>query len=329
MCRVCHIVQSGVESRRRAAYDAGMGLRRPLKHLAVPAGILFTLVATSPLLHAQVPAAVKLDVRTARGQIVSPVYEGWYRLGDTTYALFGYYNRNLEEIVEIPIGPANKVEPGANDQNQPTRFYPGRHYGVFVVVVPPDRPATEVTWSLTTRGQTLSIPAFIDQQYVVHPQQEQGGMHPGNTPPVVKIEASGPSAQGPLGTTARRTAKVSQPLDLDVWVTDDGLPPPPPPRAAPDGRPAPGSAISPRPQGLTVTWRIYRGPGDATFGNPTPVLAQGKAQTQVTFRQPGEYILHVLAIDARAGSMCCWTNGYLKVSVDGETAAGKGNGTKP
>ena len=306
-----------------------MGGRQPLRHPSIPAGIVFTLLATGAALHAQVPAAVKLDVRTARGQIVSPVYEGWYRLGDTTYVLYGYYNRNLEEIVEIPIGAANKVEPGANDQNQPTRFYPGRHYGVFAIAVPPDRSAVEVTWTLTNRGQTLSIPAFIDQQYVVHPQQEQGGMYPGNTPPVVKLEAAGPSAQGPLGLTARCMATLSQPLGLDVWVTDDGLPPPPREAPAPGGRPAPGSAISPRVQGLTVTWRIYRGPGDATFSSSTPAVEQGKAQTQVTFRQPGEYILHVLAIDARAGSMCCWTNGYLKVSVDGATATNKSNGAKP
>jgi hypothetical protein len=306
-----------------------MGGRLHLKAPSVLAAIVFTLVATSAPLRAQVPAAVKMDVRTARGQIVSPVYEGWYRLGDTTYALFGYYNRNLEEIVEIPIGPANKLEPGPHDQNQPTRFYPGRHYGVFGIAVPADRSGMEVTWTLTNRGQTLSIPAFIDQQYVVHPQQEQGGMYPGNTPPVVKLEAGGPSAQGPLGTTVRRSAKVSQPLTLDAWVTDDGLPPPPREAPAPGGRPAPGSAISPRVQGLTVTWRIYRGPGDATIANPTPRVEQGKAQTQVTFRQPGEYILHVLAIDARAGSMCCWTNGYVRVSVDGATAAHKSNGAKP
>ena len=36
----------------------------------------------------QVPV-VKFDVRAARGELVSPVYEGWYELGGTTYALFG------------------------------------------------------------------------------------------------------------------------------------------------------------------------------------------------------------------------------------------------
>ena len=54
--------------------------------------------------RAQIPA-VKFDVRAAKGLLVSPVYEGWYEVDGTKYALFGYSNRNLEEIVDVPIGP--------------------------------------------------------------------------------------------------------------------------------------------------------------------------------------------------------------------------------
>ena len=60
--------------------------------------------------RAQSPA-VKFDVRAAKGLVVSPVYEGWYEVDGTTYALFGYSNRNLEEIVDIPIGPHNRWRP--------------------------------------------------------------------------------------------------------------------------------------------------------------------------------------------------------------------------
>ncbi len=289
------------------------------------AGISTAVFAPNVALRAQAPA-VKLDVRAARGLVVSPVYEGWYRLGDTTYALFGYYNRNLEEVVDVPIGSDNKVEPGPIEQTQPTRFFPGRHYGVFATAVPKDRPGTEVTWTLSGRGQTLSIPAFFDQLYFVFPQREDGGPHPGNTPPMLRFEASGPSAQGPLGTTTRRTATVLRPLAIDVWVTDDGLPPPP---RGPAVAPSAGSTLSPRPRGLTVAWRLYRGPSDVSFSSATPALERGKAHTLVTFREPGEYMLHVLAMDSRSGSMCCWTNGYVKVAVEGEKAAGISNGGKP
>lgn len=267
----------------------------------------------SPGVHAQVPA-LKFDVAAAKGLSVSPVYEGWYELGGTTYALFGYYNRNLEEVVDVPIGPNNKVAPGPVDQGQPTRFFPGQHAGVFAVAVPNDRSKTEVTWTLTANGQTFSIPAFLDALYLIAPQRDAAGTYPGNTPPTVKFDPSGVSAQGPLGITISRTATVSHPLSIDVWVTDDGLPPLP-------GREGPAPALRGSPAGrvrragLRVSWSVYRGPGEASFSNPTPPIEQGKAHTMVTFSTAGDYMLHLLAIDSQSGNKCCWTNGYVKVAV--------------
>lgn len=262
------------------------------------------------------PPAVKFDLRAARGQVVSPVFEGWYQLDGMTYALFGYYNRNLEEVVDVPVGPDNNVQPGPADQAQPTRFYPGRHFGVFAIALPKDQPKTEVKWTLTVAGQTMAIPSFLDPLYFVFPQREDGGLHPGNTPPVVKLEASGASVQGPAGLTTARTATVGTPLTLEVWVTDDGLPPP---AKTPIVR-TPGSAISSRPQGLALTWSVYRGPGAARFEPSTPAIEGGKARTVVTFSQPGDYMLHLLASDSRSGTMCCWTNAYVKVKVSGSPA---------
>ena len=42
--------------------------------------------------------------------------------------------------------------------------------------------------------------------------------------------------------------------------------------------------------------------------------------TTVTFDQPGDYLIRVRAdnfgrIDSTAGDQCCWTNGYVKVTV--------------
>ena len=40
----------------------------------------------------------------------------------------------------------------------------------------------------------------------------------------------------------------------------------------------------------------------------------------ITFAQPGTYLLRVRAdnfgrVDTSAGNQCCWTNGYIRVSV--------------
>jgi hypothetical protein len=270
-----------------------------------------------PRVLAQTPA-IKLDVPAASGLPVSPIFEGWYQIGATKYALFGYYNRNLEEVVDVPIGPANRVSPGAIDQGQPTRFFPGQQDGVFVVAVPNDK--TEVSWTLTSHGQTFSIPAFLHAEYLIAPQRNDAGTYPGNTPPTLKLEPSGPSAQGPLGITISRTATASKPLPLDVWVTDDGLPPAPGSGGpAPALRGAPGGRA--RQEGLNVTWRVYRGSGDVKFSDAAPAIKGGQAQTTATFSQPGDYMLHVVALDSKSGNRCCWTNGYVKVAV----AAGSQN----
>ena len=65
--------------------------------------------------------------RYARGQDVSPTFDGWERNPDGTFSMwFGYYNRNTEEEVDVPIGPENNFDLGNGDQGQPTHFYTGR-----------------------------------------------------------------------------------------------------------------------------------------------------------------------------------------------------------
>lgn len=262
--------------------------------------------------RAQTPA-VKFDVRATKGLVVTPVYEGWYDKDGTRYAVFGYYNRNIEEIVDIPVGPLNRITPGPADQGQPTRFFPGMFYAVFAVPLPKDQPKTEMTWTLTANGQTHTIPASVDELYLISPLFETGGAHPGNTPPVVKFDARGPSAQGPHGIVAVREATVARPLVLDVWATDDGLPP-----VAPGTRaPASVASLHLGAWGMVLNWQSYRGVGAVRFSDRAPKVEQGKASTTVTFSEPGEYMLHLLAIDSRTPSRCCWTNGYVKVTVRG------------
>src|SRR4029079_3874364 len=95
--------------------------------------------AASPT-RAQLPLAVP----KSSGQTVTPAFEGWYRNPAGTFSIsfwsqhdapfsisFGYYNRNASETVSVPIGAANRVEPGPPNQGQPTEFQPGRHSGAF------------------------------------------------------------------------------------------------------------------------------------------------------------------------------------------------------
>ena len=98
-----------------------------------------------------------LPPSSATGRTVTPAYEGWYENADGTYSLsFGYYNRNTGEVLEIPLGPDNMIEPAGLAQNQPTRFDEGRHWGTFAVRVPGDYGDQEVTWTLKMKGQTLT-----------------------------------------------------------------------------------------------------------------------------------------------------------------------------
>ena len=93
------------------------------------------------------------------GQTITPVYEGWYENPDGTFSLsWGYFNSNSKEIVEIPIGADNRVEPGGPDNGQPTHFDSRRQRGVFTVVVPANFGDNEVNWPLSFRGDTQTIP---------------------------------------------------------------------------------------------------------------------------------------------------------------------------
>ena len=84
------------------------------------------------------------------GQNIAPVYEGFWPHDDGTIDLwFGYYNRNWEEEIDVPIGPDNNMEPGGPDLGQPTHFFPRRSQFVFKVTVPADFGENEIVWSLT------------------------------------------------------------------------------------------------------------------------------------------------------------------------------------
>src|SRR5262245_51723342 len=108
--------------RPRAALCCGACMRT--QHLAVCIGLILAAAAGARTTRAQLP----IGTFKSAGQTVTPVSDGWYKNADGTFSLsFGYYNRNGEEVVDIPIGPDNFVNPGPPNQGQPTEFQPRRH----------------------------------------------------------------------------------------------------------------------------------------------------------------------------------------------------------
>ncbi|MBA3270405.1 MAG: hypothetical protein H0T71_07815, partial [Acidobacteria bacterium] len=110
------------------------------------------LAVAVALMAAPVPVAStrQLPLQPARdaGQSVIAAFEGWYPNADGSFTLLvGYFNRNLKEALDIPIGANNRIEPGGPDYGQPTHFMPRRQWGVFTIKVPKDFGEKRLTWT--------------------------------------------------------------------------------------------------------------------------------------------------------------------------------------
>jgi hypothetical protein len=256
------------------------------------------------------------------GEAITAAFEGWfYRPDGSVSLLVGYFNRNLKQVVDIPVGPANRIEPGGPDYGQPTHFLPRRQWGVFTIPVPKDFGDRKLTWTIVANGQTTSIPLSLHPKYQVEPYEEKGM---GNTPPILRFEPGGRTHTGPNdGLAGTLTASVGEPLPLVAWVTDKpakiivNVPRPP---AGGGGGPN-SRRGGPRPD-LALTWTLHRGPADVAFAEAKPAIdkaAEGRTATTATFAAPGEYLLRVQANDVSGdgggGFQCCWTNAHVKVTV--------------
>jgi len=256
--------------------------------------------------------SLPLDPPHERGASVTPAYEGWYPNPDGTFSmLIGYYNRNTKEVLDIPVGPNNRVEPGGPDQGQPTHFEVGRQWGVFVVKVPKDFGAKTVIWTIVSNGEAQSVPFTLNKGYPVSPFKELGM---GNQPPILAFSRDGPKVTGPpTGVSASLTGSVNQPVPINVWVEDP---------KAPGEAEAPVAGLGLPPGSIaTISLHKFRGPGTVVFDKlRVPVPKQGDMVTlTVTFSAPGEYLLRVQANDESGeggfGFQCCGTNTYVKVNV--------------
>ena len=270
----------------------------------------------------------------AKGQTMHPAFEGWERNPDgSLYFVFGYLNRNWEEELDIPVGPDNFLSPGPADRGQPTHFLPRRNRFVFRVPVPPDfGEGDELVWTLKMQGQTFMAHGSLASDYYIDNivrMSERGAIGNGrsdaetrgNTPPVAELE----------GETERRV-RVGEPVTLSMKASDDGIPEPAASRTykgqlTEDGEldldleriGRPNWGVPGRVNGLTVSWFVYRGPGEVTF-DPLQLKAwednrpytnspwsygwmyreppeDGRWVSRATFHEPGTYVLRGVADD--------------------------------
>jgi hypothetical protein len=291
------------------------------------------------------PATAQLSY--SKGQTVSPAYEGWEKNADGSFnMLFGYMNSNWDEVFDIPVGPDNNIQPGGPDQGQPTHFFPRRNRFVFRVHVPKDFGEKDVVWTLKTQGKILKAYGSLRQDYYLDNMvftSETGAIGAGVSSPEIRankapvLEAAGDRV---------RTVKLGETLTLSAHVTDDGVPKVRPRGAAIDRRGAEEvkdlRMIPPRQvtvgsaTGLWVSCYLYRGPGPSpakvTFSpaqaktwedtrtgansqwspmwTPPAPPADGKWVVQVTFDEPGTYVLRWHASDG-----ALWADEDIKITV--------------
>jgi hypothetical protein len=270
---------------------------------------------------AQAPRQWPLAPTPPDGQRVAPFFDGFYENEDGTITLsFGYSNLNRAETIEIPLGPNNFIEPKEYDGRQPTSFPVSgsgtdaaarrdRERGVFTITVPAGFKG-DVVWTLRHAGQTHKVPG----------RSKTGAyglkwpMAMGSIPPLVRFTADGPSGRGPVGIeSAPLRATVGTPLALTIWTRDDSVR---------DAKTIDVKERGPARNAINVNWYKHSGPGAVTFSPQKSGLTtlEGSAGTQATFAQPGSYTLRVRADnfgrpDTSAGNQCCWTNGYVRVTV--------------
>ena len=272
---------------------------------------LLLIVGTVPMVALStlpVVAQTPLGYVAARLQTVTPAFEGWYLNPDGTKTLsFGYYNRNREEVLEIPLGSDNLIEPAQFDGGQPTRFDGNRHWGVFGIIIPGDYTGP-VAWTLKNRGKTFMIPANLKSDWAIDALLGEAS---GNMAPELATAESGPWIAGPGGLKMDPVhTKTWTETELTVWARDDGYG---------GGSAYGGGRVTP----VTLTWFKHSGPGDVTFSEKSGRIdvKGGSMATIATFTEPGEYIVRVRANDSSgvsgAGhSQYCWTNGFVRIAVN-------------
>ena len=252
------------------------------------------------------------QLRFDRGQNVAPVFEGWQRNPDGSFDMvFGYMNRNYQEMPHVPVGPDNAFKPGPADRGQPTRFNPRRQQFVFRVQVPANWGDQDLVWTLTANGRTDQAFGSLWRDWEIDDGviKANRGMGANGAP----ADNQDPGIEVLPG--ADLTVTLPDTLTLTARVSDDGIPGPrkkpvSPERIASERRrrarahpinQAVVNAFDAGETGLAVTWVHYPGPGTVTFdpmSMPIEGGRGGEAVTTVRFTERGTHVLRGHADDS-------------------------------
>lgn len=226
-----------------------------------------------------------------KGQDVSPTFEGWEPNPDGSFTFhFGYYNRNTEEEIDVPLGAGNNFDRGTGDEGQPTHFYTGRRWFVFKVVVPKDWPVDKrLVWTLTSNGRTSTAKGWLQPEWEVDNALITKNAVTDRSIGIWETNAPHENVAPTISGGPPQSITLPAVATLSATATDDGLP-----------KPKPGGGRGGRAQGLQIRWLLYRGPGSVKFDPEISAAVYGKpntSQTKVTFAAPGLYRLRALACD--------------------------------
>jgi hypothetical protein len=296
--------------------------------------VVLALVAVSGA-YGQPPPPRLLTLNPPTGLPVIPIMEGWYANDDGSVTIsFGYVNRNTDEVVNIPIGPNNHIEPAEFNGMQPTHFDTNRHVGAFTITVPADRKDEDIWWHIKTGNHpVMKVPGRADSTAY---ELDRRPRPQGTIEPTAWLVEGGEQGAGPTGIVGdfQGTAKVGVPVEMAVHTKDNSVRDPEDPRFK-------------EPLSLRLTWFKHQGPGSVAFtrheAHPLPAVAadgeeaaartarptpevvtlpqpEGTARIYATFSDPGEYIVRARidnwnSPDSSAGNQCCWTNVYQRVTV--------------
>jgi len=293
--------------------------------------VLSGLVAAPAL--AQLPENLRdfpLATRGSKGESVAPFFNGWIKNEDGSITMiFGFANQNREATVDVPLGPNNFIEPEKYDGVQPTHFptysrggFVGiQERGAFAIRVPAEEADTEVVWTLTSGGQTWSVPGRATSTAY---EMSNGERALGSLKPAIRFSMSGPESASVEGIYAPRiTTSVGDSVTLTAFVQDRGN------RADYED-----NKMLNYPLG--TEWLLHQGPAEPEFSQAR-ISGRERARdggesgasgnngweevtTQATFNEPGDYIVRLRvdnfqAPDSQFDNVCCWANGYVPVTV--------------
>jgi len=293
---------------------------------AAAALVLGGLVAGVSDLDGQIRdrARLPLEPIPMRGIAVIPLMEGWYPNEDGSYTIsFGYFNANESDTLRVEAGVGSIIEPAEYDGMQPTTFLPGRHNGVFAVTIPAARGEEDVWWRI--RNPTGPVSENPGRATSAFYELDHNPKPAGSVPPLMWFDSrenAGIGPEGAMDPVVHRVA-VGEPLTVAVNVHDPSVWDAEDPRTR-DGVPTMVQWFEHR-SPAAVRWERDPAMTVAAGGNlqPTQTLlpdSQGAVSVIATFSQPGDYVLRVRADnfrapDSSAGNQCCWSNGFVRVTV--------------